>query len=317
MSPDELNAAVGEYPEILGSSWKIPNSDLQGMRIGSGWAPQFDTRVKTCSAIQRGGKTFSDYHTCAQLSLGAKLNFSDVWISVASRDFHHSTPYDYSFKIEYNVVATSAKYSWLPHCGRRYEFKMATVSFKSSTADGLQALFMPLDRHTWAGSGLSFTLIAILLTGYGLKNGNRTLTKGIEYFILSWQWILSSLSGQFHGTPAILRLVSNFPVFVIICILFYFLLGTVFYQGSMFSSLVALIPPRLPLTMESVVYSKIPIITTSRIYIGGSEAVSMLNYEMLDQVINSYVNSAKLFRTLTHLKTCPYQLRICHRSQYF
>ncbi|OXA43277.1 hypothetical protein Fcan01_21977 [Folsomia candida] len=312
----ELKETVRENSAVLDSSWRLHNSDMQGMRIGSG-ALKFDPRDQTCSATQRGGKTFSEYQTCTQLALGAKFNFSDVWITGALRDFYGRTPYDYSFKIDYNVLAdesftnsnilypASAKYSWLPHCGRRYQFKMATVSFRNPTLDDLKAIFMPLDKFTWATSGQSFTLIAMLLATYGLKTGslkNGKFRKGIEYFIQSWQWILSSLFGQLHGTPATLRLVSNFSVFVVLCLFSFFLLGTVFYQGCMFSSLVALIPPRIPVTMESVVESKIKIITTSRIYLAGRVAVSMLKNWMLDEVITSSYNYTELYRTLTDLK---------------
>ncbi|OXA48654.1 hypothetical protein Fcan01_16232 [Folsomia candida] len=111
-------------------------------------------------------------------------------------------------------------------------------------------------------SGASFTLIAILLTRFALRNG-ATLAKAVGYFIKSWQWILSSLTGQYHGTPRMLRLVPSFPLLVIISLFAFFLVGTVFYQSSMFSSLVALTPPRLPSTLKSVVESKIQIITTT------------------------------------------------------
>ncbi|OXA38659.1 hypothetical protein Fcan01_26539 [Folsomia candida] len=78
----------------------------------------------------------------------------------------------------------------------------------------------------------------------------------------------------------------------------FFLLGTVFYQGSMFSSLIALTPPDLPSTLESVVDSKIQIITTSFLAI----SMSLLRYEIIDEVMNATGKSTKLFHTLTDLK---------------
>ncbi|OXA49059.1 hypothetical protein Fcan01_16648 [Folsomia candida] len=310
----ELKPAVREPSTPLESWWKQYNNNFQGMRIGSGGGRKFDPGKQTCSAFRRGDYKFAMYETCVRLSLGGKLNFSDILVTGGIRDRFSHTPYDYTFIIYYSdplekltiekriLYPASAERSWLPHGGYRHQFKMATVSFKKPTLDGLQALFLPLDRYTWAASGLSFTLIAILLTQNALKSGSEKILKGIEYFIQSWQWILSSLSGQYHGASAILPLVSNFPAFVVICVFSFFILGTVFYQGSLFSSLVARIPPSLPVTMEYVVYSKIPIITTSMIYIGPGEPVSFLKYDMLDHVINTSVDFPKLFSTLTYLK---------------
>lgn len=49
------------------------------------------------------------------------------------------------------------------------------------------------------------------------------------------------------------------------CVMSFFLLGTVLYQGSMFSSVVAAVAPNLPTDLEAVVDSKIQIITTTMV----------------------------------------------------
>ncbi|OXA46175.1 hypothetical protein Fcan01_19234 [Folsomia candida] len=179
---------------------------------------------------------------------------------------------------------------------------MATVTFRKPKLVGLEGLLVPLDWYTWAASGVSFALVAILLSGITLKNG-ATWKKLITYFVQSWEWILSCLAAQYHGTCRIVRLVPHFPILVIICDLSFFLLGTVFYQGSMFSSLVAMTPPSLPSTLESVIYSRIQIITTNLLNPNGKNFTSLLNFALIDNVINATAKSSKLFQTLTDLKT--------------
>lgn len=81
-------------------------------------------------------------------------------------------------------------------------------------------------------------------------------------------------------------------------------MGTVFHQGSMFSSLVALTPPILPSTLESVVDSKIQIITTSAVTLNYF-TTSLLKYQMHDMgsTISTVASSAKLLSTLKQLES--------------
>lgn len=296
---------------VLESAWKIHNFNLLGIKVGNsgGDGHMFDPKIHTCSALKRLGKIFPLYITCAQLALGGKLNFSDIIVS----GVRNAKPRDFGLSIGYNFAVTTAslpqflypassKFTWLSHCGQRYQLRMATVSFRQPRSVGLKGLVMPLDAYTWVAFGISFTVVAILFTvmaGGDLEN----LKHSIRYFILSWQWILCSLCGQYHRTH-VFRVVSSFPIFAVICLLSFFLLGTVFYQGSMFSSLVSLTPPALPSSLEDVVDSSIEIITTSQIQVpldSGIILVSVLKYKMIEDVRS--VSPPNLFRILTKLKT--------------
>ncbi|OXA36672.1 hypothetical protein Fcan01_28560 [Folsomia candida] len=167
---------------------------------------------------------------------------------------------------------------------------------------GLQALVMPLDFYTW--NCLEVPLLSfVLLSVTNLVTDSKTRNQATEHFILTWQWILSSLSGQYHGTSSVLRIVSHFPVIIVIFVLSFYLLGTVFYQGSMFSSLVAVIPPNLPSTLEQIVESKLQVITTSSVELREvNKFVSILNHIMIDDVSRRAIDSLKLQRALPKLK---------------
>ncbi|OXA36982.1 hypothetical protein Fcan01_28259 [Folsomia candida] len=298
---------INDYSTFLESSWKMHNSNLKGLTLESEVSTKFDPKENTCSAIRRGSKIFSGRIICAHLTLMGKLNFTSV---VASEQANPNLTNDY---IDYKGVVTIravedgllyptyALYTWVPHCGHRDEFKMVTVSFRKRHLEGLKGLLTPLDSYTWAASGISLTLLAVLLTTASLKN-SQSLKAGLTFFIQSCHWILSSLSAQYHGTPAILRAVPHFPILIIICVWSFFLLGTVFYQGSMFSSLIAHTPFAVPSTLEYVVESGIQILTTSRIMAGEPRPTSMLRH-IMDDVINTTDRSTKLFRTLIDLKS--------------
>ncbi|OXA41595.1 uncharacterized protein LOC118439035 [Folsomia candida] len=304
LKPSILN----DHPTVLESSWKRYNSDVKGLSLESSIATKFDPGVHTCSGIRRGGKIFSGRGICTHSVLERKLNFTCI---LSTGETNASV---FNDVINYNAAVTKAAieqgflypvyaiYSWVPHCGHREEFKMATVSFGNRHLEGLRALVMPLDGYTWAASGISLTLLAVLLTTVSLKDGG-SFKKGITFFIQSWRWILSSLSAQYHGTSAILKAVPHFPMLIIICLLSFFLLGTVFYQGSMFSSLIAHTPLGVPSTLEYVVDSEIQIITTSRIEAGTRKPTTLLRFIMDDDVIGEMNQSRKLFRTLTNLKS--------------
>lgn len=181
----ELHLSVEELSELLDSAWKLHNSNLQGLRIISSGSNTFNSGKQTCSAIQRGVRAFTGYNICIQLALGDKFSFTDIKI-LGVRNFIPSHPYDSMFQIQYNTVVrgstiedsflypVSARFSWLPHCGERYQFRMATVSYRKSNLEGLKALVMPLDQYTWAASGISFTLMAIIaISLWFVKNDNE------------------------------------------------------------------------------------------------------------------------------------------------
>ncbi|OXA46257.1 hypothetical protein Fcan01_19043 [Folsomia candida] len=284
----EIKASKSEYPTLLDSSWKIHNFNLQGLHTTDTGYGAFNPKRDTCSALERGGKTFPASTTCVQLALGSKLNFSDVFVSgVTNLAFPYT---DRSFVIEYGyainpiidnffLYPAASHYSWVPYFVERLQFRMATVCFRRSKLLGLEALAVPLDWYTWAASGVSFTLLAIFLSAITLRD-NRMLKDTFYYFIRTWQWILSCLSAQYHGTP-----------------------GTVFYQGSMFSSLITLTRPDLPSNLESVIDSKIQIVTNTWTPAYGI-FTSLLKYYLLDDIFTDYtaIKSTKLFRTLNDLK---------------
>lgn len=89
-------------------------------------------------------------------------------------------------------------------------------------------------------------------------------------------------------------------LFVVLRVLMFFLVGSVFYQGSIFSSLIITLPPILPSTLESLVDSQIQIITTTRVYDSGYR--SMLTNFLIDDVINTTKPGSNLFHTLTQVK---------------
>ncbi|OXA46262.1 hypothetical protein Fcan01_19044 [Folsomia candida] len=300
----ELNTPI-EHNELLDFSWEMHNFNLRGLQTRGSRYSKFDPETHTCSAIQRGGKRFIVYTTCMQLALGGKFNFTDVKISGVQSP--HSLDANDDFVIDYFYATKSgikrfmypatAERTWMPHCGQRLQLRMATVAIRRHKLIGLKALAMPLDWYTWAASGISFTFLAIFLSIIAFRDHGK-LKNTFAYFIQTWGWILSCLSAQYHGTPGISRLLPNFPVLIIICAMCFFLLGTVFYQGSMFSSLIARTPPDLPSNLESVVDSKIPIITTSAYY----ETHSLLKSLIIDDVISTTNKSSKSFHTLTELK---------------
>ncbi|OXA38721.1 hypothetical protein Fcan01_26540 [Folsomia candida] len=246
----ELNTSKSEHNELLDSSWKIHNFNLRGLQTRGDWYSEFNPEVDTCSAIRQGGKKF--------IVVQSPLLLDE------NNDFAIAYFYATKSGIEQFMYPATADRSWMPHCGQRLQFRMATVALRRNKLVGLEALALPLDWYTWAASG----------------------------------WILSCLSAQYHGTPGILRLLPHFPILVIMCVVSFFLLGTVFYQGSMFSSLIARSPPDLPSNLKSVVDSKIQIITTSAFY----ETKSLLKYLMIDDVISTTNKSTKLFHTLAELK---------------
>ncbi|OXA42133.1 hypothetical protein Fcan01_23250 [Folsomia candida] len=275
----------------------------------------YDPTINTCTSIKLGARRFPDYATCAQLTLGGKFNFTDLNLVSGTKASKEKYLRNADFYIMYNKIITkdvidyyylypvSAYFSWVPYCGSRSPFKMATVSFKKSTLEGLKGLMIPLNQYTWVASGVSFTFIALFLTISGLKSGD-TFGQISLYFVQAWQWILSSLSGQYHQTPSIFRHIPHFRVLGVTCVLFFYLLGTVFYQGSMYSALIAVSPPDIASTMETVVDSKIQIITTSRVILDNIaiKASSLLIYVMNSDITNTTVNSARLFRTFSDLK---------------
>ncbi|OXA42235.1 hypothetical protein Fcan01_22726 [Folsomia candida] len=311
----ELRPSAIDLPKLLDYSWERHNADLQGLRAGTGGARKFHPGKETCSAIKRGGKEFSWNVICAQLVLGSKFNFTDVTVYGQRNTIpFHPYKYDYSFEIEYTAIVggpeiecwflypVSAKYTWLQYSGEKYQFKMASVSYSKPNFEGLIAMVMALDQYTWTASGVSFTLVAILLTLGALKDCvSVTHRKAMAYFTQIWQWILASLSGQCHGTPGILRLTPHLSLFVVTCVLSFFLLGSVFYQSSLYSKLVAVTPPRLPSTFESVLASKIQIITTTRIYHGSATPKSLLKFSLLKPIIKTSLKP-KLIGTETLLQ---------------
>lgn len=280
----------------------------------TGYYATFYPELQTCSAVERGSKTFFSYIFCSQMALGDKLNFSHVRIS----GLGDSNPHSFQYKMNYNMLQNKygfeqsylfpayARDSYVTYCGQKNYFKMATVSLSKLKLEGLQALVMPLDLYTWSACIVCFTLVAIFLSRIGIKEGGKNKTS-IFNFIQYWQWILSCLSAQYHGTPNVLRLLPNFPIFVIICVLSFYLLGTVFYQGSMYSSLVAVSPPDIPSTLESVVDSKIQIITTSSSVDpeDTSRRISLLKYITNEDVNNITINSTRLLHILMKFKEMP------------
>ncbi|OXA37369.1 hypothetical protein Fcan01_27828 [Folsomia candida] len=87
------------------------------------------------------------------------------------------------------LYPTSATHSWLPHCGRKYGIKMATVSYEKPTFEGLSGLVMPLEHYTWASAGTCATLIVTVLGINTFKNGG-TKKKEISTFILGVDFVL-------------------------------------------------------------------------------------------------------------------------------
>ncbi|OXA38858.1 hypothetical protein Fcan01_26466 [Folsomia candida] len=264
--------------DSLYSFWKVQNSNLHGFMIESDGMSQFNPNKETCSAIKRGVRAFSRKFICAQLALGRKLNFTDVAI----------------FGIKYPQYQKDSGHKIF------YHFKLAAVSYKKSRVDGFQGFTSPLDVPTWAASGASFLLVSALLAGTKYSKSGVWRDFG-SIFSQSMYWIFSCLCGQYHETPAIIRLMGVSSVlFVVLRVLMFFLVGSVFYQGSIFSSLIITLPPILPSTLESLVDSQIQIITTTRVYDSGYR--SMLTNFLIDDVINTTKPGSNLFHTLTQVK---------------
>lgn len=291
--------------------WKLQNSNLHRFEVDSDGKMNFDPNKETCSAIQRGENVFPQRFICAQLALGGKLNFTDVIIS----GIQYPPDLKYSeHRIGYHLAVTkgtiydvfvnplSTHYSWLPNCPQSYQFKLAAVSFKRSKVDGILAVTLPLDVPTWAASAVSLLLISVLLAGIGF-NKSGSLIDFKSNFLQCTYWILSCLFGQFHGTPAIIKLMGVYSaIFVVLWVLMFFLMGTVFYQGAIFSSLVTVQSPNLPSTLQSVVDSQIQIITTTPYYSNLNGYGSMFKALFLEDEINAAQTGTKHFRTLTDLK---------------
>lgn len=195
----ELNPSITYHSKTLDFPWKRQNSNLHGLLISSGRNNLFDP--ENHSAIE-GKRKFAHRKTCAQLALGSKFNFSDghnkghgANAQINYGNFLKKSAIEGSF-----LYPESAPLSWLPHCGQRVQLKIATVSFSQSNLEGLKGVHLPLDSYTWAASGVSFTVISIMLAIFGIKDGG-TLKKAGEHFMQSWQWILASLARSYRCFP--------------------------------------------------------------------------------------------------------------------
>lgn len=301
----ELRPSRNDHVNILDYTWRIQNSNMQGWHVdtGAGFL-KFDPRIHTCSAIQRGRKRYPKTPgtiKCAQIVLGDKLNFTDISV-YGVKKYRRRRWYKVDLRIVYHEVAKieddfyytmSARYTWLPYCEKRLEFKTAVVAFMKHGTESFHALISPLDSYTWAAAMISFTLVASLLTTIALQDGEASKNP-IAYFIQSWQWIMSSLSGQYHGTSEILRLSTHFALFVAVFVWSFYLLGTVFYQGSIFSALISFTPPDLPLTLKSLAFSNVQIITSSGTYGSQHKIGSLLKEVILNNLIKNNVSSIEL-----------------------
>ncbi|OXA61944.1 hypothetical protein Fcan01_00370 [Folsomia candida] len=300
-SVDDINA--------LYAYWKRENSNLHHYHIQAYASVSFDPNKFTCRAIKRGNRAFSHVLTCAQLTLGDKYNYTDV--KIPGRQYPPDEPRAYP-DILYNMAVTKQTfegilhpvrtlYSWLPNCGTIYQFKLAVVTFEKLKVDGVQGITLPLDVYTWAASGISFILISILLGGIGYKKSG-VVRDCVSNFTQCAYWIFCCLCGQYHGTPAILSVTAlSCAVFVIFWVVMFFLVGTVFYQGAIFSSLIAMQPPSFSSDLESVVDSEIQIITTTYRYTNHHGYGSMLRDLLRDEISIMTKSDTGLLRILSKL----------------
>lgn len=111
--PCRMHSLIPIKPQIvkthtfLDDSWKISNYDLKGLIVSSSETSDFDLQKHTCSAVQRDGRKFKGYVICSQLTIGGKLNFTDIKVVGALKSAHHNSE-DFGFKIYYRILATES-----------------------------------------------------------------------------------------------------------------------------------------------------------------------------------------------------------------
>ncbi|OXA49081.1 Pyruvate dehydrogenase E1 component [Folsomia candida] len=102
-----------------------------------------------------------------------------------------------------------------------------------------------------------------------------------------------------------MRILPRSKSFIIISIFFFFMIGSEFYQGSLFSSLITTTPPQLPKCNQDVLDSDLDVITTGTTY-GLGEGPTLDNSVVMDfmipDVLQRIDGDTNLYKMLTNFK---------------
>lgn len=149
---------------------------------------------------------------------------------------------------------------------------------------------------------VSILAISLVVASPKLRESLASAVVGFDKALF---WTCACLTGQFGGTNEILRSFTCCKPFVIITVFYFFMMGSEFYQGSLFSSLISTTPPQLPNSKEGVLNSNMEIITTGTTS-GGSkvkfEHSSVVDF-MIPEFLRKTENGTNLHQILTKLKS--------------
>ncbi|OXA44647.1 Glutamate receptor 3.7 [Folsomia candida] len=221
------------------------------------------SRKHNFSYLLERGKTIPNTRIIAGLPFHGEVADKELIDSIISSRYRN--PYQY-------VVYTEALWQ-LP-------FTYVIVS-ESARMNDMYSLVMPFDKFIWMANISSLFLVVITFTT--LTNGSVNVKKNKVFKNITSKlfWTLRSLFAQ--PSTNVKREFDNlfkFSPWIVSWYFVAFILG-ITYQGSLSSCLTAQILPNVPKTLEELVASTIPIITTTAGGIG-DKRISVLKETIND-----------------------------------
>ncbi|OXA42147.1 hypothetical protein Fcan01_23165 [Folsomia candida] len=282
------------HPDSL-KQWKLYNYNLNGMQVWMGWAHENNRNQNTCASLYYSSRSFRSLIICLRKTLSKLYNFTDCYNYPLPHNLHY---------VSHNSILSSSSHlgnhpwkdSLFIYHIRMLRTSLTAISLKpSSLVESFGTFLIPFDTPTWIGIIVSVLAIPAVIAI--TKLGSVTHQYATALF-----WAYACLCGQYGVTNDILRMRPPLKIFIVTSIWFFFFIGTEFYQGSLFSSLITTSPPELPTSTSALLDLKLQIITTGGYYNGTSELqLSTVMYMIRDSIYKPD-NTKKLNTMLTQLR---------------
>ncbi|OXA39332.1 hypothetical protein Fcan01_25914 [Folsomia candida] len=278
--------------------WELYNHNSNGMIVSIGSEQEYSRKRHTCSSLHYSDRSFPTLINCLQITLGQRRNFTHGQTHGARGHKPHTI-----HVIEYNKLLTTymmnyfvlhnspEKLSLLIYDIKVIRTTLTVISLKSSSlVESFESFLLPFDAPTWTGIIVSVLGIAAVIA--------LTKLESVMYrFSTALFWTYACLTGQYDGTNDVLRMLPRSKIFIVTSVFFFFMIGTEFYQGSLFSSLITTSPPELPISTDELINLNLQIITTGYVYGGGGQTSTAV--EMIYDSLRKSKYGTKL---LTHLR---------------
>lgn len=304
---------ITNNPPNLIQQWKLYNHDFNKKTIVRAMGSnKFSRKLNTCFSLRYSGRRFPWYVTCVQLALGKLYNFTDVEIDnekipafpPANQVIYYNGMMTMSDLDALVLDDSSERWSLLIYNMKIVPTIITVISLKSrTTVDSLGTFLTPFDSPTWIGIIISVLAISFVIAFPKLE---ESLSRAATSFGKVLFWTYACLSGQYGGTNEILRILPSPKPFIVIAICSFFMIGSEFYQGSLFSSLIATIPPQLPQSNQEALDSNLEIITIGSTFgspnVHGKYEYSVVVDLMIPALLEKTSENSRLHQMLIKLK---------------